>query len=657
MNKRDEAILDHFMQKYQYHWDKNQYYRTEHDECLEYYRGYRNASDYPLVYNDSFNRILPIVYTILSRFMDQLFQSSNFVSVAPRKRVDVQRAKMAEGILNFQMESLNNIDDQGAAFLTMKKWFFNMLTFGKGIAKAYWRKEERIGPKRMALPMPNFDQFGNFQGMDVIDHVSQEMQTTYDGPYVEILHNKLFLPHPEYKSIQKMPQVFLVYSRSMDYIHQQARRGIYKNINELGVAGSGGASGHTRDSREGVEKMLSIESAFQTEDDDSKYGAPEVDIIEAYGRVILETAPYTIGSGFQIKGPEEEVICHIGNGKTILSLQRSPYGMRPLFDIGAYMNPELYWDLGMITLTKGIQNRIDDLANLQSHQAIMAVNQMLKVNNSWDGDPESLVWKPFGLIPVDDPTDIEPLIIPDMHNELFTMQQRFYDDTIDDITGMYPYNMGQTPQRQERVGVIHSLQSMGEARTKLMLMSADYLGMRPLLKYMMTLNTFHLPTGFEYRIGDAGQQQFANVFGSELHADFDFTAKYTAMEPALGKQYRAQQLVQMAQLWMQNPWINQGQYIKLMAELLDIRETESLVKSPQQFQQEMQQQVQSQMKAEQMKQQLETEGKLRKGQQDIAGKMQAGAQDIGGKMLLEDRDHIHNMELEALKAELDTDAA
>ena len=331
--------------------------------------------------------------------------------------------------------------------------------------------------------------------------------------------------------------------------------------------------------------------------------------------------------------------------------------MRPLFDIGAYMNPELYWDLGMITLTKGIQNRINDLANLQSHQAIMAVNTMLKVNNSWDGDPEALVFKPFGLIPVDDPTDIEPLIIPDMHNELYTMQQRFYDDTIDDITGMYPYNMGQTPVRQERVGVIHSLQSMGEARTKLMLMSADYLGMRPLLKYMMILNTFHLPTGFEYRIGDAGQQQFKNVFGSDLRSDFDFTARYTAMEPALGKQFRAQQLTQLASLWINNPWINQGQYIKLIHELHDVRETDSLIKSPQQFAQEMQQQANAQMQAEQMKQQLETQGKLRKSAQDIQGKLASGAQDIGGKMMLEDRDHVHNMELEALKAELDTEAA
>jgi len=176
-------------------------------------------------------------------------------------------------------------------------------------------------------------------------------------------------------------------------------------------------------------------------------------------------------------------------------------------------------------------------------------------------------------------------------------------------------------------------------------MSADYLGMRPLLKYMMILNTFHLPTGFEYRIGDPGQQQFRNVFGGDLHPDFDFTARYTSMEPALGKQHRAQMLTQLASQFIASPWINQGQYIKLIHELHDVRETDALIKSPQQFAQEQQQGAKAQMMAEQMKQKFETEGKLQKG-----------AQDIGGKLLLEDRDHVHNMALETLKAELDTEA-
>ena len=639
MNQRDEAIFKHFMQAYKFHWDKNQYYRTQHDENLEYYRGYRNTADYPLAYNENFNRILPIIYTILSRYMDQLYQGSNIVSVKPRKGKDIQRAKAVEGVLNYQLETLNDIDVQGGSYLTMMNWFFNMLTFGKGIAKMYWRKEERIMPRRVGLPVPNFDQMGNFQGMDIIDHINQEMQTTYDGPYVEILNNKLFLPHPEYKSIQQMPQVFTVYRRSIDEVKKLADKGIYKNIKDLGIMGIGGASSQSSDSMEAYSKSLGIEGAFQTEDEDSKYKSPNVDIIEGYGKAILENVPYEVGSGIKIKGMEEDVIIHIGNYKTILSLQKNEYGVKPFFDMGAYHHPELYWDLGMVELTKGIQEQVNNLANLRIQNVMMQINQMLKVNVNADIDPEALVWKPFGIIPVDDMQDVEPLSVPDYHSNMFMEQESFYKDTIQDLTGMYDYNMGQTPQRQERVGVVYSIQQMGEARAKLMLMSSDYLGIRPMLKYMMMLNTYHLPSGFEYRIGSYGQEQFGNIFGEDIHSDFDFSARYTAMEPALGKQARMERLIQLAGMWKDNPWINQYQWNKTLMELGDIREAEYLLKSPQQMQQEQEQQAKMAMMAEQQKQMYEAQGKIQTSQVDFK-------EDTA----LSEQTFQHDMALEAIKA-------
>ena len=141
MNKKDEAIFKALMLRYKDQWDRCQYNRTNYDEDLEYYLGYRNPLDYPLAFNESFNRILPIIYTILSRFMDQLYQTSNVVSVKPRKNSDHERAKKAEGVLNYQLESLNDIDMQGGSYLTLYKWFFNAITFGKGLSKPTGEKK------------------------------------------------------------------------------------------------------------------------------------------------------------------------------------------------------------------------------------------------------------------------------------------------------------------------------------------------------------------------------------------------------------------------------------------------------------------------------------------------------------------------------------
>lgn len=626
MNKLERRAFEHFLPLYKRQWDQNQYNRTNYDEDLECYLGYRNEYKYPFAYNESFNKILPTIMTVMSRFMDQLYQSDNLISVRARTRNDVERKGIVEGLLNFQMETMNDIDMQGGSYLTMFKWLFNALAFGKGIIKGYWRKEDRIMPRRVALPVPQFDDMGRIIGMETIDHLSMEMQTLYDQPYLEVLHNKLFVPDPSYKNIQQMPAVFCVYRRSMDYIKRQADKGIYRNIKEIpwqGSGGTGGAgvTGYGSDSAEAFAKSLDIENALEIQhltDADSKSTAPLIDIIEGYGKFIFDTAPYEIGSGIKIKGKEEEAIIHMANYKTVIKIEKNQYQSRPFFDIGAYIQPEMFWDVGITRLCKGIQEQYNNLANLRMQNANMLVNQMLKVREDSDVDPASLIWKPFGIIPVEEMGDVEPLVIPDVgQTQVFREQEQFFDATIQDMTGVYDYSKGVTPQRQERVGVVYSLQSMGEARTKLLLMTMDHMGIRPLLKYMMILNTYHLPHGAEYRFADKEGDNFGQVFAGDIHPEFDFSARYTSMEPALGKQFRAQQLLQLAQIWQQDPTLQHYQWKKSILEMLDYQDSDRYLKTPEQLMKEQQQAVQMQM----MTAAQEVEGEMKveqlKGDLDI----------------------------------------
>lgn len=649
MTKREKEIFLYLMKMYKDQWDRNDYYRTNHDEDLEYYVGYRNQNKYPLAYNENFNRILPLIYTILSRFMSHLYQGGNIVSVKPRKGRDIQNAKAVESVLNFQLENMNCVDDQGGSYNIFLNWFFNALTFGKGILKTYWRKEDRISPRRIARPIPNFDSLGNFQGWDIFDHISMENQTVYDQPYMEVLHNKTCVPHPEYRSIQQMPGFFVVYPRSLDYVKMMADRGEFKNIKEI-LPGGGQAGTEPRDSYERFIKSADITGLLRKEQikDDKK--VPEIDIVEAYTKLILEDTPYDVGSGIKIKGREEEVIAHIGNYSTLLSVQRNPYGYRPFFDVGTYMQPELYWDIGITRLTHGIQEQINNIANLRIQNVMMQINQMLRVDPNSDVDPKALVWRPFGIIPAEQ-GEVEPIVIPDYHSNMFTEQEQFLEATVQDLAGIYGYNKGSVPERAERVGVVHSIQSMGEARAKLMLMSMDHQGIRPLLKYMMILNTFHLPSGFEYRIFDGSDENFSQIFGDDIHPDFDFSARYSSMEPALSKEYRIQQILQLAPILQQNPLINQQQWLKTIFELGDIREGESLIKTQEQLQQEQQMQMQMQMAAQ--RQQIEGQAQLEslKKQLEYGGKAKLSAQDFQEEAALNQQEFGFDMVLEGIKNE------
>jgi hypothetical protein len=653
MKTREKETFLYLMKMYEDQWDRNDYYRKNHDTDLEYYLGYRNKNKYPLAYNENFNRILPLIYTILSRFMSHLYQGGNIVSVKPRKNRDINNSKAVESVLNFQLENMNCIDDNSGSYNVFLKWFFNALTFGKGILKAYWRKEDRISPRRIAQPVPSFDSMGNFQGWDISDHISMEMQTVYDQPYFEVLHNKTCVPHPEYKSIQQMPGFFVVYPRSIDYVKKMVQKGEFRNIKEL-MPGGSGAGTEPRDSYERFIKSREISGMVWKEQLKDEKRVPEIDIIEAYTKLILEDEPYEVGSGIKIKGREEEVIAHIGNYATLLSVQRNPYGYRPFFDIGTYMQPELYWDVGITRLTHGIQEQINNIANLRIQNVMMQINQMLRIDPNSDVDPKALVWRPFGIIPAEE-GEVEPITVPDYHSNMFVEQEQFLEHTVQDLAGMYGYGKGETPQRAERVGVVHSIQSMGEARAKLMLMSMDHQGIRPLLKYMMILNTFHLPSGFEYRIFDGTNQQFGQIFGDDIHPDFDFSARYSAMEPPLSKEFRNQQILQLTPVLQQNPYINQQQWLKTIFELGDIREGDALLKSPQQLQQEQQQQMQMQMQAQQAQLQGQAQLEMLKRQADTRGKSALSDQDFVEELALNEQEFGFDRALKAIENEVSSE--
>jgi len=126
------------------------------------------------------------------------------------------------------------------------------------------------------------------------------------------------------------------------------------------------------------------------------------------------------------------------------------------------------------------------------------------------------------------------------------------------------------------------------------------MGFQPMLKHMMLLNTFHLQKDFEARIITNRGQEFSPMFAGDVHPDYDFTARYTSMEPALGKMYRSQQLMQYAQMWNDSPYLQHYEFMKAILEMHDFHDSDRYLKSPQQLQQEQQQAQQQNAQAQMM---------------------------------------------------------
>jgi len=600
MSKKDKEAYSFFCSSYQRLKDLNQPYRSKFDIYDELYRGYREDTDYPFAYNHSYHKVIPVIYTVLSRIMSHLYKNSDIAVVRPRHSEDIERADIISGVLNYQLNNLNSVDFQGGSYMVFFQWFLSALIHGKGIVRAYWRKEERTMPRRVEIPIPKIEN-GRIVGQEYYELWVEEPTAVYDAPYIENIPVRQFMPDPEYRSIQQMPVVAHLHKKSMTWLRQMHEIGEF-NANALEVGKpaseyrrtlSQARTGHSYSTEweEYQQIFRDIEQAYTIEEiENDRHKANNLDIVDCYGKYRLGEGKTLLGEGLTYASPEEEVVCTIANYDTVVKLDRVKYGMKPFFDVGAHINPHRYWDIGMIELIKDVIEAYDNIANLRVHNSMMKVNTMIKVQMDSDIDPRSLVWKPFGIIPVENMSDIELLDTPDYTSHTFNEQIQFFESVIQDVTGIYDYSKGVTPDRQEHVGTIASLQSVAENRIKLLILTMDYMGIRPLLKYMMMLNTHHLPSGFEFRITDAkNEQQFRRVWGSDLHVDYDFEARYAALEPALAKESRIQTLLQYASMWAQDPYVNQYEFKKSILELLDMVNPDKYLKSPQQVQQEMQQ--------------------------------------------------------------------
>ena len=114
-----------------------------------------------------------------------------------------------------------------------------------------------------------------------------------------------------------------------------------------------------------------------------------------------------------------------------------------------------------------------------------------------------------------------------------------------------------------------------------------------------------------------GQDQFMPLFSGDLHWDYDFTVRYTALEPALGKQFRVQQLLQWASIWAQNPALKADQLMRATLELLDFHESDRYVRSEQELMQIQQAQQAQQMQMMAANAQLQDEMAAKNDERDL----------------------------------------
>jgi len=376
------------------------------DRLLEYYRLYRNWKVTGFKGGRS-NIAIPLAFewveVVKSRLFDVFFGKRPYIRVKGREPMDDLPAKIVQQYQNYQYD-LADYRKLGYDALTQ------ILIYGTAIAKVFWKHEERD----MVVDMPIYPDMPEAGTIP-----SKQRVTTYDNVAFELVDIFDFFIDPEATSIDDARWVAHRTRKTLGYLQDMERRGVYKNVGQV--------------------IMSLTEDDSQTEPDQHK---DEKSIIEGFmpsrGNMLkpIEIMEYW----------ENDRVITVANGKVIVRDTPNPFrhGKKPFRAGKIISTPHEFYGIGLIEAGAPTAKVMEDLLNSGLDSVNFSTAPMLGVDQTRIDDVE-LVIRPGGIVhTIGDPNSaMNPLLFPDVSGGVLKFISLIHQLNKQG-TGVNDYMIGQT---------------------------------------------------------------------------------------------------------------------------------------------------------------------------------------------------------------------
>lgn len=310
---------------------------------------------------------------------------------------------------------------------------------------------------------------------------------------------------------------------------------------------------------------------------------------------------------------EDERYSMIINRKELAYDGPNPYwrhSSKP-FTIATYEPiPNEVYGMSAAEIVSDLQEEINTHRNQRIDNVALALNKMYSILRDADVDESELVSRPGGVVRVDDHDDIRELRTTDVTSSSYTEEQIVKMD-MENTLGVPSVVRGVDSTRQETATEIVTKSSNAGIRFDVKIMLFEAMGLTRLAKLMDMNNQQFIDDDRLIRlVGEEGIEDWRLVGPDEIVGEFDYRPAGPSVDPAANKELRRNQLIQVYELAMrtQNPYFNIYELSKELLESFDLRNTDKLLNSKEEVEQEQmeamlkQQVMQEQMAAQQAQQ-------------------------------------------------------
>lgn len=513
-----------------------------YDRWVRYYRLVRNFIERDP--RDWRSKVfMPIPFFVVETILPRLVAEVPTFIVKPLPGTPELAGRALETLMQWAAQNSNLY---GALIDAMK----SALTFGTGIMKCGWTKDEVVGRmpvttqvqlmetiQQAVMDPDTGEREYDLSGMPMFEDVqvpTDEMVeetffqpqpvVKYEGPLAEAVDLFQFFVAPEATSIEDARYTIQRYYRSWEDIDKKIEEGVYRLPSWVTREDLAEMRDEPRFDRDGAIGLWS---------GDEDITRKPVEVWEVY--------------------TSRNKLITVLNKRAILRYTDNPFdhGRKPYVRLVDVQMPHEFYGVGEVEPIEGPVDAINALANQRIDNVKLAMNKMFAVNIHELHDPKDLEWKPGGVIRIatDMPASevVREVDVTDITNSAFA-EVDYLEKMVEKTTGVSPFTMGvETPSVNRTATGASLLNDNTISRFAMKVRLMEDIGLQPLAEMFGSLLQQFLPAEKVMDVaGPDGQILLQSITPESIQGAMDYT-----VEPASAtqsEQMRKDQWMQLIQV-------------------------------------------------------------------------------------------------------------
>lgn len=536
-------------------WRESQF-RDRWENCLLLYRSKVKEK------REGSNIFVPQVFmqceVVKSRVAGSIFANRPYVSMFARKESDVEKAKAAQTLIDWQF---NERMDLPGVFI--EGILHDAITLGTAISYTGWQKRERITKTKEKIDIPVLDAGGIPYLSE--DGVPATVSTTIEVESVEVTYDDPI--------VQRVDPFDFFVDRQATKIADARFCGHVEYLTREAIENLEATAGWK------VEwKNLSPESDLTG----GKEIRSEIDTGGGIGSVDDNYTKEEKGSLYKVHHYWEDNRHVVIINESVCALDESNpfwHGEKP-YDKCCYTPlPGEFYGIGIPEVLKDLQAELNTVRNQRIDFNSMALRRMWKMRKGCGLTAKDLVWRQNGIVQVEDLDDVVEIPVQPLPASAFSCENIVKQD-MRDTTGVHDIIMGLAPS-DETATTTMTKDNNASIRFEYFVKELVRDMIIPITKKCLVMDKQFLEEDRLIRVsGDEnGLSHFIEVTTEDLLGDYDIVYVGTSIEPMANKELYKQKVMQAYNLAMGNPLIQNDPnamiaWLRELAMAMEIKDVE-----------------------------------------------------------------------------------